>query len=308
MTTPPFLSSGQHVRARGERFAASYQAGEHGRFVRDAAAIGSFGANALLIDQPAGHYETGGSDDLVMCSLIGNPVAAAIDFGAGRFHFQSGETPFFLSPPQSPSVFAVENHHVARLLAVPMHEVRELLGRHGFRADDELEPLFAGGFEDPFLASLMPQLGQTLAFEGRTGLLLQDSVLVTIILALQRVAGSARTSRLRLVGGLSPAMMRKATAFLMDGIAEPKGLKALAEHCGMSEFHLHRAFTRSLGCSPHRWQFLRRMEMACELLRQPKLSVIEVALAVGYESGQGFSRVFRGHFGCTPMEYRRALQ
>lgn len=276
--------------------------------MRDAATLGSFGANVLLIDQPAGRYETGGSDDLVMCSLIGEPVAAAIDFGAGRFRFQSAQTPFFLSPPKSPSVFAVENPHMARLLAIPMNEVRELLGRHGLRAEDELEPLFAGGFEDPFLASLMPQLGQTLAFHGKTGLLLQDSVLVTIMLALQRIGGQARTGRLRLVGGLSPAMVRKAMAFLMDGIAEPKGLKALAEHCGMSEFHLHRAFTRSVGCSPHRWQFLRRMELAAELLRQPGMSTIEIALAVGYDSGQGFSRVFRGHFGCTPSEYRRAMQ
>lgn len=276
--------------------------------MRDAATIGTFGVNVLLIDQPAGHYETGASDDLVMCSLVGEPVAAAIDFGAGRFRFQSEQTPFFLSPPQSPSVFAVENHHVARLLAIPMIEVRELLGRHGLRAHEELEPLFSGGFEDPFLASLMPQLGQTLTFEGKTGLLLQDSVLVTIILALQRISGSARTAGLRLVGGLSPAMMRRAMAFLMDGIAEPKGLKALAEHCGMSEFHLHRAFTRSVGCSPHRWQFLRRMELACALLRQPKLSVIEVALAVGYESAQGFSRVFRGHYGCSPTAFRNAIQ
>lgn len=293
---------------RGLHFSDSYVEGEHGRFVRDVAAVGSFGASALLVDQPAGDYTTSGTDDLVMCTILGDPVAAAIDFGAGRFAFQSATTPFFLSPARAPSAFAVENRHVARLLAVPMSEVRELLGRHGFRADDELEPLYAGGFDDPFLAGLMPQLGQALAFEGKSGVLLQDSVLVTIILALQRAGGSARRTGLRVTGGLSPAMVRKATAFLMDGIGNPRGLKALAEHCGMSEFHLQRAFTRSLGCSPHRWQFLRRMELACALLRQPQLSVIEVALAVGYDSPQGFGRVFRGHFGCTPSAFREAVQ
>lgn len=295
------------VTQRAPRFADSYRDGAHGQFVRDLAGIGSFGAAALLIDQPAGDYRTEGTDDLVMCTILGDPVAAAIDFGAGRFQFQSANTPFFLSPPRSPSVFVVEDDHVARLLTIPMAEVRDLLARHGMRAHEELEPLFARGFEDPFLASLMPQLGQTLVFEGRSGLLLQDSVLMTIILALQRAGGAARSAPLRATGGLSPAMVRKATAFLMAGIDEPQGLKGLAEHLGMSEFHLHRAFSRSLGCSPHRWQFLRRMEIACELLRLPHMTITEVALAVGYDSAQGFSRVFRRHYGATPMAFRRAL-
>ena len=305
---PPPRFSPRPRPGHGLRFDECYIEGEHGQFVRSAAKLGSYGGSALLVDQPAGHYTTAGTDDLVMCAILGDPVAAAIDFGAGMFRFQSAHTPFFLSPARAPSVFAVENPHLARLIAVPIGEERELLGRHGLRADAELEPLYAGGFEDPFLASLMPQLGQSLTFEGETGLLIQDSLLVTIILALQQVGCARRTARPTVVGGLSPAMIRKATAFLMDGIGQPKGLKALAEHCGMSEFHFHRAFTLSFGCSPHRWQLQRRMEMACELLRLPGTSVMEVAIAVGYDTPQGLARVFRRHFGCTPMEYRRALQ
>lgn len=303
-TTRSFLRPGKQ---RGLRFADTYREGEHGRFVRQAAQIGTFGATTLLIDQPAGNYTTKGTADLVLCSVLNHGVAAGIDFGAGRFHYQSAVTPFFLSPPQSPSAFAVESDHEARLLAIPMSEVRELLGRHGLRAHDELEPLFSGGFQDPFLGSVMPQLWQTLDFQDATGALLQDSVLVTIILALKRVSGSARTLSPRVSGGLSPAMVRRATEFLLAGIEQPMGLKALAEHLDMSEFHLHRAFTCSVGCSPHRWQFLRRMEMACELLRNRELNVLEVALATGYNSPQAFARMFRRHFGCSPIDYRRAV-
>ncbi|MFO6448377.1 helix-turn-helix transcriptional regulator [Erythrobacter sp. NE805] len=293
----------QHHR----RFGESYRAGEHGRFVLDAAAIGSLGATALLIEQPAGRYTTHGTEDLVLCSLAGQGVGADIDFGAGGFRFDSAATPFFLSPAGAPSAFAVEHDHIAQVLAVPMHEVRELLGRHGMRAQEELEPLFARGFADPFLAGVLAQIDEARAFPGASGLLLLDSLLVTAILALQRIGGSARGGRPLLSGGLSPAAVRRATEFLMAGLDEPAGLKALAAHCGMSEFHFQRAFTRTVGCSPHRWQFLRRMERACELLRQPGHSVTDVALAVGYESPQSFARVFRRHYGCTPQGYRRAL-
>lgn len=305
MTMRPGRDASGTAESRNLRFADSYAEGEHGRFVRHAAKIGSLGAAGLLIDQPSGTYETSGTEDLVLCSVVSEQVEAGIDFGAGRFRYLSAQTPFFLSPPRAPSIFVVEDDHVARLLAVPMREVRELLGRHGLHAFDALEPLFSGGFHDPFLAGILPQLWQALAFEDRAGLLLQDSLLVTIILALQRAGGSRQTQRLRITGGLSPAMARKATEFLMAGIEEPRGLKALAEHCGMSEFHLHRAFTRTMGCSPHRWQFLKRMERARALLDDQRLSVLEVAIATGYESPQAFARVFRRHYGYTPGKYRQ---
>lgn len=289
------------------RFADSYRDGEHGQFIVRTDTVGTVGANVLLVEQPAGTYVTAGTNDLVLATVSGFGVAAEIDFGAGRFSYDSRETPFFLSPPRSPSVFTVENAHIARLLAIPMDEVRELLGRQGVRAQEELAPLFSGGFEDPFLQQAVDQLWQTLSFEGRTGALLQDSVLITILLALQRRSGATRTAEMRISGGLSPHMVRKATEFLADGLQEPQGLKALADHMGMSEFHLQRAFTATVGCSPHRWQFLRRMELARELLRRPGMSILDVALSTGYDSLQGFSRMFRREHGCSPAQFRRSV-
>ena len=49
-----------------------------------------------------------------------------------------------------------------------------------------------------------------------------------------------------------------------------------------------------------------RMHRAAELLRDPQLSVAEVADRVGYRSEAAFARVFRRELGQTPAAARRA--
>ena len=48
-----------------------------------------------------------------------------------------------------------------------------------------------------------------------------------------------------------------------------------------------------------------RMEKAEALLREGKLSVLEVLRAVGFANQRKFSAFFAKHAGCTPREYRR---
>jgi len=42
------------------------------------------------------------------------------------------------------------------------------------------------------------------------------------------------------------------------------------------------------------------------LLEQGRLSVTEVAMAVGYDSGQALARAFRQETGVAPRDWRRA--
>ena len=47
-----------------------------------------------------------------------------------------------------------------------------------------------------------------------------------------------------------------------------------------------------------------RLENAKQLLRDSTLSVMDIALQVGYEGSDQFIRAFRKHNGATPSEYR----
>jgi AraC-like DNA-binding protein len=80
-------------------------------------------------------------------------------------------------------------------------------------------------------------------------------------------------------------------------------LEEIGRRVGCSPFHLSRIFSQEVG-KPI-FQYLRdlRMERAAELLRQRKLNVTEVAMAVGYNSSSHFSTAFHETFGCCPGLY-----
>jgi len=56
---------------------------------------------------------------------------------------------------------------------------------------------------------------------------------------------------------------------------------------------------------PYRYQQALRIERAAELLATSDLRIIEIALAVGYETPQALARVFVQQHGMTPSEWRR---
>ncbi len=83
-------------------------------------------------------------------------------------------------------------------------------------------------------------------------------------------------------------------------------LRVLAEVAHFSPFHFHRLFMAWVGQTLGDYLRQRRLEAgALQLADAPRMSVLEVALAVGFGSGEAFSRAFKLRFGCTPTEWRR---
>jgi AraC family transcriptional regulator len=52
---------------------------------------------------------------------------------------------------------------------------------------------------------------------------------------------------------------------------------------------------------------LQRTGRARELLKDPVLSITDIALAVGYQTPSAFTASFRKIVGATPTEFRRGL-
>jgi AraC-like DNA-binding protein len=101
---------------------------------------------------------------------------------------------------------------------------------------------------------------------------------------------------------------------LMDdfmGIVECKvdramPLRELADRLGYSPHHLPKIVTLHSNRSIRQWVIGFRMEAARRLLKQPELSVSDVASKVGLEA-QYFTRCFRQHFKLPPSEWRAAV-
>ncbi len=81
----------------------------------------------------------------------------------------------------------------------------------------------------------------------------------------------------------------------------------LAERTGITARQLERLFRTHLGVTPTRHYTDMRLERARSLLLQTEMSILEVAIACGYQSAGHFTRVYRTAFGVTPREQRARL-
>src|SRR5580765_1341285 len=83
-------------------------------------------------------------------------------------------------------------------------------------------------------------------------------------------------------------------------------LEALARQFGYSPFHFHRLFSNAVGETPKQHVHRLRLERAAYKLAITSEPVFEIALAVGFNNHETFSRAFKRSFGYTPKDYREA--
>lgn len=106
-------------------------------------------------------------------------------------------------------------------------------------------------------------------------------------------------------GGLAPWQAKRTTEYIADNLDRRVTLDELAAIARLSPFHFARAFAKTVGTPPYRYQQKLRLERACELLARTDLRIIDIALAVGYDSPQALARVFAQTHGLSPSQWRR---
>lgn len=79
----------------------------------------------------------------------------------------------------------------------------------------------------------------------------------------------------------------------------------LARHAGMSRTVFARRFSDVLGQTPLAYLSSWRLWLAATRLRSSDAPVLQIALAVGYESEAAFNRAFKREFGLPPARYRK---
>ena len=88
---------------------------------------------------------------------------------------------------------------------------------------------------------------------------------------------------------------------------ESLDLDALARLASMSKYHFLRCFRRTLGLTPHQWLLQQRLRRAAQTLREQRgRAIASVALDAGFGDLSTFNALFRGVFGSTPGDWRRA--
>jgi len=96
----------------------------------------------------------------------------------------------------------------------------------------------------------------------------------------------------------------KISEYVQDHLDQEIRIDDLATMVGVSKFHLNRLFQATTGFQLGEFVQRRRLQKAYALLAQGNTSVIDVSLAVGYESNSSFSRAFLKAFRCKPSDVK----
>jgi AraC-like DNA-binding protein len=102
--------------------------------------------------------------------------------------------------------------------------------------------------------------------------------------------------------------LHKIISYLDENLGETILFSDLAHRFGFSERSLYRLFQRDLGMSFIQYFTIRRILKAIELLLEKKMTVNEVALAVGYNSVPTFSNTFFKVLGQRPSDYLNGVE
>lgn len=96
--------------------------------------------------------------------------------------------------------------------------------------------------------------------------------------------------------------------FVNQNIGKNISLADAAKKISISPNYLCRIFKEETGETFSVYCMRVKMTRAGELLMDPGLRVNEVSMAVGYNSVDYFHKLFKCHYHCTPLEYRRGLR
>jgi sigma-54 dependent transcriptional regulator, acetoin dehydrogenase operon transcriptional activator AcoR len=108
-------------------------------------------------------------------------------------------------------------------------------------------------------------------------------------------------------GGLPRYKLRRVMAYVDAHIGGPISLDDLATVAGVSRFHFHRQFRKSVGATPHDYVLRARIERAKGLLIESDLPVGDVSGAVGFADQSHFSNIFRKLTAMTPRSFRNSM-
>ncbi|AKJ30817.1 AraC family transcriptional regulator [Caldimonas brevitalea] len=99
-------------------------------------------------------------------------------------------------------------------------------------------------------------------------------------------------------------LIARALVHIETHLDELLDASTLADHAAMSRHHFHRMFRAYVGCSVAAYVTWRRLQRACALLASGREPVLDIALAVGYESAQALAKALRRELGTTATAVR----
>lgn len=97
---------------------------------------------------------------------------------------------------------------------------------------------------------------------------------------------------------------KKAIQYISKNYARTLTLDEVASHVNLNSAYFSSLFKQLTGSSFKEYLNMVRIEESKRLLANTNYSIIEIALAVGFDDQSYFSKIFKKHTGLTPKQYR----
>ncbi len=100
-------------------------------------------------------------------------------------------------------------------------------------------------------------------------------------------------------------LIRDAMNYISSHFAEPLTLQDVANHLHLNPSYFSRVFKQSFGSSFKEYLTQVRIEEAKRLLKNTEYSLLDIAVATGFDNQSYFTNVFKKVTGLTPGQYRK---
>ncbi len=139
---------------------------------------------------------------------------------------------------------------------------------------------------------------------GSCGQLYADCIGIAIIARL--LASANRISERPKGSALARWRLKRAIDYFEAEIGKPVSLAAVASSAGLSRMHFAAQFRAATGLKPHEYLLRRRIERAQEMLAETGMSLVDIALSVGFQTQSHFTSVFKRYVGQPPRAWRES--
>lgn len=114
-------------------------------------------------------------------------------------------------------------------------------------------------------------------------------------------SGDEKNRELRKINGVE-----KALEMIYRDYSGPLTVEAVATATGYGKSNFCKIFKEVTGDTFHNVLNRKRVQNACDLLRETNMQISEIAAQVGFEETKSFCRVFKATVGSTPGQYRKS--
>lgn len=250
-------------------------------------------------------------DPHIVLQLSNSTCVEAREIGGAWRAVQLQPGQLFLTPPRDqPTELRWDSQSSEPVVAVEMHLSARFMAQVGVEVADidvaHLQLIERSGIHDPIIEQVSLMMKWELEQGGLGSRLYVDSAthLLAVHLLRQHCCVQHRVQDYR--GKLSPDRLRRVKDYVQAHLNTDLSLEDLAQQVGISAFHFARLFKQSTGESPNQYVTRQRIEAAQRLLRETTLGILDVAIAVGYNSPSHFATQFKRLTSVSPTTFRQS--